>query len=138
MFSFVFPKKCSFSSRIGSHNTVVEIYSISTNAVICVFASVVLYSSVEIATFGVTYVYDGPIFIGELICARLSGDVPYSFRVSKSVPCIYYRHNTLLHIFWRLSLVLLNEVVNASRMRFALLRKCACRSLNCDLMQQRF
>ncbi len=106
MFSFVFPEKCSFSGRIGSHNTVVEIYSISTNAVICVFASVVLYSSVEIATFGVTYVYNGPVFIGELICARLSGDVPYSFRVSKSVPCIYYRHNTLLHIFWSLSLAL--------------------------------
>jgi len=112
MFSFVFPEKCSFSGRIGSHNTVVEIYSISTNAVICVFASVVLYSSVEIATFGVTYVYDGPVFIGELICARLSGDVPYSFRVSKSVPCIYYRHNTLLHIFWSLSLSLWEEVVN--------------------------
>ncbi len=96
MFSFVFPEKCSFSGRIGSHNTVVEIYSISTNAVICVFTSVVLYSSVEIATLGVTYIYDGPVFIGELIYTRLSGDAPYSFRVTKSVPSICYRHNTLI------------------------------------------
>ncbi len=74
MFSLVFPEKCSLSSRIGSHNHVAEIYSISANAVICVFASVVLYSSVEIATLGVTYIYDGPVFVGKLICSRLSGD----------------------------------------------------------------
>ncbi len=98
MFSFIFPEKCSLSGRIGSHNHVAEIYSISTNAVICVFASVVLYSSVEIATLGVTYVYDGPIFVGELICTRLSGDAFCSSRVAKSMPNIYYRHNTLLHI----------------------------------------
>jgi len=96
MFSFIFPEKCSLSSRIGSHNHVAEIYSISANAVICVFASVVLYSSVEIATLGVTYVYDGPVFVAELIYARLSEDAPYSFRVGKSVPSIYYRHNTLI------------------------------------------
>jgi len=106
MFSFIFPEKCSLSGRIGSHNHVAEIYSISANAVICVFASVVLYSSVEIATLGVTYVYDGPVFVGELICTRLSGDALYSFRVAKSAPNIYYRHNTFLHIFWDLSLVL--------------------------------
>ena len=106
MFSFVFPEKCSLSGRIGSHNHVAEIYSISANAVICVFAGVVLYSSVEIATLGVTYVYDSPVFVGELICTRLSGDTPYSFRIAKSVPSIYYRHNTLLNIFWSLSLAL--------------------------------
>ena len=106
MFSFIFPEKCSLSGRIGSHNHVAEIYSISANAVICVFASVVLYSSVEIATLGVTYVYDGPVFVGELICTRLSGDALYSFRVAKSVPNIYYRHNTLLHIFWSVILAL--------------------------------
>ncbi len=100
MFSFVFPEKCSLSSRIGSHNHVAEIYSISANAVICVFASMVLYSSVEIATLGVTYVYDGPVFAGEFICTSLSGDALYSFRVAKSVPNICYRHNTLLYIFW--------------------------------------
>ena len=105
MFSFVFPEKCSLSGRIGSHNHVAEIYSISANAVICVFASVVLYSSVEIATLGVTYVYDGPVFAGELICTSLSGDALYSFRVAKSVPNIYYRHNTLLHVFWSLILL---------------------------------
>ena len=98
MFSLVFPKKCSFSGRIGSHNHVTKIYSISANAVICVFTSVVLYSSVEIATLGVTYVYDGPVFAGELICTSLSGDALYSFRVAKSLPNIYYRHNTLLHM----------------------------------------
>jgi hypothetical protein len=32
--------------------------------------------------------------------------MPYSFRVAKSVPSIYYRHNTLLNIFWSLSLAL--------------------------------
>ncbi len=106
MFSFVFPEKCSLSGRVGSHNHVAEIYSISSNAVICVFSSVILYSSAEIATLGVTYVYDGPVFVGELICTRLSGDELYSFRVAKSAPNIYYRHNTLLHIFWNLSLVL--------------------------------
>ena len=105
MFSFIFPEKCSLSGRIGSHNHVAEIYSISANAVICVFASVVLYSSVEIATLGVTYVYDGPVFVGELICPRLSGDALYSFRVAKSVPNIYYRHNILLHILGDLNLV---------------------------------
>ena len=63
MFSFVFPEKCSLSSRIGSHNHVAEIYSISANTVICVFASVVLYSSLEIAALGVTYVYDDPVFV---------------------------------------------------------------------------
>ncbi len=96
MFSFVFPEKCSLSGRIGSHNHVAEIYSISANAVICVFASMVLNSSAEIATLGVTYIYDGPIFVGKLIYACLSVDVPYSFRVGKSVPSIYYRHNTLI------------------------------------------
>jgi len=106
MFSFVFPEKCSLSGRIGSHNHVAEIYSISANTIICVFASVVLYSSLEIATLGVTYVYDGPVFVSQLICARLSRDAPYSFRVAKSVPSIYYRHNTLLQIFWSLSLAL--------------------------------
>ena len=106
MFNFVFPEKCSLSGRIGSHNHVAEIYSISANAVICVFASVVLYSSVEITTLGVAYVYDGPVFVGELICTSLSGNELYSFRVVKSVPNIYYRHNTLLHVFWSLSLVL--------------------------------
>jgi len=106
MFSFIFPEKCSLSSRIGSHNHVAEICSISANTVICVFASVVLYSSVEIATLGVTYVYDGPVFVGELICTRLSGDALYSFRVAKSVPNIYYRHNALVHIFWGLILAL--------------------------------
>ena len=94
MFSFVFPEKCPLSGCIGSHNHVAEIYSISANAVICVFASVVLYSSMEIATLGVTYVNDGLVFVGELICTRLSGDVLYSFRVVKSVPSVYYRHNT--------------------------------------------
>ena len=63
MFGFVFPEKCSLSGRIGSHNHVAEIYSISANTVICVFASVVLYSSLEIATLGVTYVYDRPVFV---------------------------------------------------------------------------
>ena len=106
MFSFIFPEECSLSDRIGSHNSVAEICSISTNAVICVFASVVLYSSVEIATLGVTYIYDGPVFVGELICTRLSGDALYSFRVAKSVPNIYDRHNTLLRIFWSLILAL--------------------------------
>jgi len=94
MFSFVFPEKCSLPGRIGSHNHVAEIYSISANAIICVFAGVVLYSSVEIATLGVTYVYDGPVFVGELICTRLSGDALYSFRVAKSVPGVCYRHIT--------------------------------------------
>ncbi len=98
MFSFVFPEKCSLSGRIGSHNHVAEIYSVSANAVLCVFASVVLYSSVEIATLGVTYVYDGPVFVGELICARLLGYTFNSFMVAKSLPNIYYRHNTLLHM----------------------------------------
>ena len=98
MFSFIFPKKCSLSGRIGSHNHIAEIYSVSANAILCVFASVVLYSSVEIATFGVTYVYDGPVFVGQLICTRLSGNTLYSFRVAKSLPNICYRHNTLLHI----------------------------------------
>ena len=106
MFSFIFPEKYSLSSRIGSHNHVAEIYSISANAVFCVFASVVLYSPVEIATLGVTYVYDSPVFVGELICTRLSGNALYSFRVAKSVPNIYYRHNTLLHIFRGLILAL--------------------------------
>jgi len=55
----------------------------------------VLNSSAEIATFGVTYVYDGLVSVAELIHARLSGDAPYSFKVAKSVPSIYYRHNTL-------------------------------------------
>ena len=93
MFSFVFPEKCPLSGCIGSHNHVAEIYSISANAVICVFASVVLYSSVEIATLGVTYVNDGLVFVSELICARLLRDVLCSFRVVKSVPSVYYRHN---------------------------------------------
>ena len=106
MFSFVFPEKCSLSGRIGSHNHVAEIYSVSANAVLCVFASVVLYSSVEIAALGVTYVYDDPVFISELICARFSGYALYSFRVAKSLPNIYYRHNTLLHIFWSVILAL--------------------------------
>ncbi len=69
MFSFVFPEKCSLSGRIGSHNHVAEIYSISANAVICVFASMVLNSSAEIATLGVTYIYDRPVFVAELIYA---------------------------------------------------------------------
>jgi len=94
MFSFVFPEKCPLSGCVGSHNHVAEIYSISANVVICVFASVVLYSSVEIATLGVTYVNDGLVFVGELICTRLSGDVLCSFRVVKAVPSVYYRHNT--------------------------------------------
>ncbi len=98
MGSFIFPEKCSFSGRIGSHNHIAEIYSVSANAVLCVFASVVLYSSVEITTLGMTYVYDGPVFVSELICTRLWGDALYSFRVAKSVPNIYYRHNTLLHM----------------------------------------
>ena len=106
MFSFIFPEKCSLSSRIGSHNYVTEIYSVSANAVLCVFASVVLHSSVEIATLGVTYVYDDPVFVSELICARFSGYALYSFRVAKSVPNIYYRHNALVHIFWGLILAL--------------------------------
>ncbi len=83
MFSFVFPEKCPLSSCIGSHNHIAEIYSISANAVIYVFASVVLYSSVEIAALGVTYVYNGPVFVGKLIYTRLSGDVLCSFRVIK-------------------------------------------------------
>ena len=106
MFSFIFPEKCSLSSRIGSHNHVAEIYSISADAVICVFPSVVLYSAMEIATLGVAYVYDSPVFVSELIRTRLSGDALYSFRVAKSVPNIYYGHNTLLHIFWSLILTL--------------------------------
>jgi len=105
MFSFIFPEKCSLSGRIGSHNHIAEIYSVSANAVLCVFASVVLYSSVEITTLSVTYVYDSPVFVGEFICTRLSGDALYSFKVTKSMPNIYYRHNTLLHIFWDLNLV---------------------------------
>jgi len=63
MFSFVFPEKCSLSGRIGSHNHVAEIYSISANTVICIFASMVLYSSLEIATLGMTYIYDGLVII---------------------------------------------------------------------------
>jgi len=63
MFGFVFPEKCSLSSRIGSHNHVAEIYSISANTIICVFANVVLYSSLEIATLGMTCVYDGTVFV---------------------------------------------------------------------------
>jgi len=94
MFSFVFPEKCPLSGCVSSHNHVAEICSISANAVICVFASVVRYSPVEIATLGMTYVNDGLVFVGELICTRLSGDVLYSFRVVKSVPSICYRHNT--------------------------------------------
>jgi len=112
MFSFIFPEKCALSGRIGSHNHVAEIYSVSANAVLCVFASVILYSSVEIATLGVTYIYDNPVFVGELICTRLSRDVLYSFRVAKSLPNIYYRHDTLLHIFWDLNLVFLWRFVN--------------------------
>ncbi len=96
MFSFVFPEKCSLPGRIGPHDHAAKIYSISANAVICVFASVVLYSSVEIATLSVTYIYNGPVFVGELIRTSLSGDALYSFRVAKSVPSIYYRHNTLI------------------------------------------
>ena len=95
MFGFVFLEKCSLSGCIGPHDHVAEIYSVSANAIICVFASMVLNSLAEIATFGVTYIYDGPVFVAELIYARLSGDAPYSFRVAKSVPSIYYRHNTL-------------------------------------------
>jgi len=98
MFSLVFSEKRSLSSRIGSHNRVAEIYSVYANAFLCVFASVVLYSSVEIATLGVTYVYDRLVFVSELICARLSRYSLYSFRVAKSLPNIYYRHNTLLHM----------------------------------------
>lgn len=95
MFGFVFLEKCSLSGCIGPHDHVAEIYSVSANAIICVFASMVLNSLAEIATFGVTYIYDGPVFVAELIYARLSGDAPYKFRVAKSVPSIYYRHNTL-------------------------------------------
>jgi len=73
MFSFVFPEKCSLSGRIGSHNHEAEIYSVSANAVICVFPSVVLYSSVEITALSVPYVYDGPVFVSELICTSLLG-----------------------------------------------------------------
>ena len=69
MFSFVFPEKCSLSGRVGSHNHVAEIYSISANAVICVFASMVLNSSAEIATLGMTCIYDRPVFVAELIYA---------------------------------------------------------------------
>jgi len=69
MFSFVFPEKCSLSGRIGSHNHVAEIYSISANAVICVFASMVLNSSAEIATLGVTCIYDRPVSVAKLIYA---------------------------------------------------------------------
>ena len=69
MFSFVFPEKCSLSGRIGSHNHVAEIYSISANAVICVFASMVLNSSAEITTLGMTCIYDRPVFVGKLIYA---------------------------------------------------------------------
>ncbi len=79
MFSFVFPEKCSLSGRIGSHNHVAEIYSISANAVICVFSSVILYSSAEIASFSVTYVNDGFVFVRELIGTRLLGDVLCNF-----------------------------------------------------------
>ena len=96
MFGFVFLKKCSLSGCIGSQNHVAEIYSIPANAVFCIFASMVLNSSTKIATFGVTYVYDSLVFVTELIHARLLGDAPYSFRVAKSVPRIYYRHNTLI------------------------------------------
>lgn len=95
MFGFVFLEKRSLSGCIGPHDHVAEIYSISANAVFCVLASMVLNSLAEIATFGVTYIYDGLIFVAELIRARLSGDAPYSFRVAESVPSIYYRHNTL-------------------------------------------
>ena len=65
MFSFVFPEKRSLSRRIGSHNHIAEIYRVSADAVLCVFASVVLYSSVEIATLGMTYIYDSPVFVGD-------------------------------------------------------------------------
>ena len=94
MFSFVFPEKRSLSRRIGSHNHIAEIYRVSADAVLCVFASVVLYSSVEIATLGVTYVNDGLVFIGEFIYTRLSGDVLCSFNIVESVPSAYYSHNT--------------------------------------------
>jgi hypothetical protein len=63
VFSFVFQEKCSLSGRIGSHNHVAEIYSMSANTLICVFASVVLYSSLEITTLRVAYVYDSSVFI---------------------------------------------------------------------------
>ncbi len=106
MLSSVFSDKCPLSGCVSSHNHVAEVYGISANTVIYVFASMVLYSSLEIATLGMTYVYDGPVFVSQLICARLSRDAPYSFRVTKSVPSIYYRHNTLLHVFWDLSQVL--------------------------------
>jgi len=96
MFGFVFLEKCSLSGCIGPHDHVAEIYSVSTNAVIRVFASMILNSLTEIAAFGVTYIDDGPVFVAELIYARLSEDAPYSFRVGKSVPSIYYRHNTLI------------------------------------------
>ena len=96
MFGFVFAEKCSLSSCISSHNHVAEIYSISANAVICVFASMVLNSSAEIATLGVSYIYDGAVFVGELIYTSLLEDAPYSFRVAKSVPSICYRHNMLI------------------------------------------
>ena len=98
MFSFIFPEKCSLYGRIGSHNHVAEIYSISANAILCVFTSVILYSSMEITAFGVTYAYDSPVFVSELICTRLSRDALYGFRIAKSLPNIYYRHNTLLHM----------------------------------------
>jgi len=94
MFGFVFLEKCSLSGCIGPHDHVAEIYGISTNAVFRVFASMVLNSLAEIATFGVTYIYDGLVFVAELIYTRLSGDASYSFRVAESVPSIYW-HNTL-------------------------------------------
>ncbi len=104
MFSFVFLEKRSFSGRIRSHNHAAEIYSISLNAVIYVFVSVVFYSSLEIATLSATYVDDRPVFIGEFIYTRPSRNAFYSLTVAKSVPSVYYRHHTLLHIFWSLSL----------------------------------
>ena len=74
------------------------------NAVIHVFVSVVPYSSLEIATLSVTYVDDGLEFIGEFIYTRPLRDASYSLTVAKSVPSVYYRHHTLLYIFWSLSL----------------------------------
>jgi len=95
MFGFVFFEKCPLSGCIGPHDHVAEIYSISANAVFCVFAGMVFNSLAEMATFSVTYIYDGLVFVAELVYACLSGDAPYSFRVAKSVPSIYYRHNIL-------------------------------------------
>jgi len=68
MFGLVFPEQCPLSGCICSHNRIAKIYSITANTVICVFASMVLYSSIEIASLGMAYVNNSLVFVSKLIC----------------------------------------------------------------------